>query len=1259
MMDRLATWAAGSSVPHHVLMIALAMLAPAAYAQQANAPTSVDYNFRTGVVTFTAGACGSPELSYRYATDGAWTDHGSVSSGDTVAGIADKDYVEARMIARAAPPTCTTDSAYTTPEAYTAVTLTRHFFPNTYRYPFVEGYISYTRLEVTLGADHAYSGSVATSSFAMVTSPPVSGLYVDNFISPNSRARRLSLRFYETIDTSLNIKVRVLAAAHNGAADLTSVNGLTAVPAVHYDSDGDGLVEIRTLQQLNAVRWDLNGDGQPTAQHTAYYAAFPGAGNHGCPIDNSGRNRDCRGYELANDLDFDTNGDGVVDRNDRGSYPNWVPIANGSFWTAPIFKGNGHVIRNLTSRRAGGVGLFYEFGRTIDSGLRLGRPIIEGLGVVDANLVSTSSDGDPYSGAWGGILASLLRSADVIGCWTSGSITAPAAGGLAGVMRGRLARIAASFSSATVTSTGGVNEAAGGLVGAMRPEQGGPQVVASYATGRVSSPNGTAGGLIGRNLGSTVRASYAIGAVSGATAGAISGTGGGTYINVVPGITTGQSVLNCGDCTPRSIGEMQAPTSASEIYANWDDLDVDGDGNAGENPWDFGTSMQLPVLSYRALRPVPWQRDAPVEEEEEEPPNQMPEVVAGLPSLVLAVGETATVDLRPAFADPDGDALKYAAASLNESAATAELDGQGQLRVTGVAPGVATIEARATDPAGQSAVLSFGASVGTALSVAGAEASVRCARPTGAASCSLGRRADVEVVEGGVARLRVDLGSPRDAPAAFRWRVLADADPATADADAGEHDDASGEGTIAAGETRAAIEVPILDDTAIEPAREWFVVEIESTGDDPAVLGRAQARVAVQEGVCDRTTAVAAALSRGADCATPTPAALAATRSLMLQRRDIDALQGRDLLGLSGLTLLNLRGNALERLPAGLLTPTPGLRALQLGGNRLADLGDALTGLSELRELELSNNALAMLAADQFEALSNLRWLHLDGNGLAELAPDQFEGLSELGWLRLDGNSLAELPDGLFATLANLRSLRLQGNPGAPFTLRLGLERTDADPWAPGPATLRATVPTGAPFDFEARLSAQGGALRAAASPAASSTPTAAAMVPAGGTATAALAVEALAEGGVVRIEAAPPGLPEMSCDSQPCWRGLELADADPLVLFSRPPMAGGTPTPQPLHGDALRLPLASLAAEGDAGELRWTVRSSDESVAAARLDGDDLVVESAYAAEGVAQIEAVATDANGQSITVAFDVQVEFYWPPAGWRSVLRTLAP
>ena len=95
--------------------------------------------------------------------------------------------------------------------------------------------------------------------------------------------------------------------------------------------------------------------------------------------------------------------------------------------------------------------------------------------------------------------------------------------------------------------------------------------------------------------------------------------------------------------------------------------------------------------------------------------------------------------------------------------------------------------------------------------------------------------------------------------------------------------------------------------------------------------------------------------------------------------------------------------------------------------------------------------------------------------------------------------------------------------------------------------------------------------------------------------------------------------------------------------------------------GDDLRLALTSLIAAGD-GALRWQATSSDESVAAARVVGGDLLVEPELGAEGTTEIVLVARDSAGLTATVRFEVHVEFYAPArqsAGWRNALRTLTP
>ena len=56
-----------------------------------------------------------------------------------------------------------------------------------------------------------------------------------------------------------------LTAALSIALVIGAMAGLNIVSAqspVDYDTDDDGLIEIEWLGQLNAVQWDLDGDGQ-------------------------------------------------------------------------------------------------------------------------------------------------------------------------------------------------------------------------------------------------------------------------------------------------------------------------------------------------------------------------------------------------------------------------------------------------------------------------------------------------------------------------------------------------------------------------------------------------------------------------------------------------------------------------------------------------------------------------------------------------------------------------------------------------------------------------------------------------------------------------------------------------------------------------------------------------------------------------------------------------------------------------------------
>ena len=500
--------------------------------------------------------------------------------------------------------------------------------------------------------------------------------------------------------------------------------------------------------------------------------------------------------------------------------------------------------------------------------------------------------------------------------------------------------------------------------------------------------------------------------------------------------------------------------------------------------------------------------------------NGAPVVATPLKDETLALGATKTIDLRGAFRDPDDDALVYQALSANTSVVEATATGTG-LRLRAVGIGTATVYVWATDLGGLRASQTLQVTVtNRRLSATGGGAP-----------------------EGRSARVVVRLSLARATSTRVVWSVAADEDAATADADAADLSEMSGETTIEAGETQAEIFVAIADDEEIEPAREWFEVSLWAPDDccGPAV----RARVAVQEGVCDRTPAVRDALRRPASCATPTPAALAS-----------------------------------------------------------------------IRRLEVS--------------------------GAGSLQAGDFDGLAGLRTLLLDGNGLERLPDGLFAGLDSLGELSLEDNPGAPFALAVGLERTDADPWAPGSATVRARFALGAPFALVSELSAE---------PASAGLPE---TVEVGAGAVSGAPFTVAASTSTLRLSAAPAKVPSTRCGEALCFRGVEAVPGEALTLYRRPPLALALPRLAPLQsGDDLRVALTTLIRPGD-GRLRWRASSSDESVATARVSRGHLVVTPELGVEGAVEIVLEAVDEEGFAATQRFEVQVAFHWPAGlrGWRA-------
>ena len=134
---------------------------------------------------------------------------------------------------------------------------------------------------------------------------------------------------------------------------------------------------------------------------------------------------------------------------------------------------------------------------------------------------------------------------------------------------------------------------------------------------------------------------------------------------------------------------------------------------------------------------------------------------------------------------------------------------------------------------------------------------------------------------------------------------------------------------------------------------------------------------------------------------------------------------------------------------------------------------------------------------------------------------------------------------------------------------------------------------------------------------------------------------------GSVRMEIAPPPVPvDDDCGDVvpvPCYRGLTTSAGPPLVLFREPPEVTGTPpAPEIVTNDETRIDLSTLAAASDGGPLTFAAYSSDTSLLAVHVEGGILTVTSGDK-EGSATVTVIATDAEGLTVAIEFQVRVEF----------------
>ena len=328
-------------------------------------------------------------------------------------------------------------------------------------------------------------------------------------------------------------------------------------------------ISVSTLEQLYAIRYDLDGDGEAdsSGDEEEYKEAFP---------DIEGEGFD--GYKLTEDLDFSDESSYAAGEAEEGwskseDDEGWDPIGTSDDPYEAFFDGAGHVISNLYIDREdiNDVGLFgaiNEDARIYNLGLRS----------VEINAAQ----------AVGALIGNVEESAQILSCYVEkGKIKgAVFIGGLVGR---NLGFIRNSYSTADVTTniegpilsndiyvnyigglvgfnsngeitacyaTGDVEGFAqvGGLVGANGTEGEAAYITACYATGKVeatsgtvlteggtlTSPAGPVGGLVGTN------GVYGYGR----------GTAGGqATITFPPSTDNAESVISASYATGRVAGE--------------------------------------------------------------------------------------------------------------------------------------------------------------------------------------------------------------------------------------------------------------------------------------------------------------------------------------------------------------------------------------------------------------------------------------------------------------------------------------------------------------------------------------------------------------------------------------------------------------------------------------------------------------------------------------------------------------------------------
>ncbi len=377
---------------------------------------------------------------------------------------------------------------------------------------------------------------------------------------------------YDSGDLAANRRVLAIRASDRSPGAVGTADAAIIIEVVSViDSDGDGLIDIDTLEALDNMRYNLEGTG--------YKNAADGPDNTtGCPDSR------CVGYELTRSLDFaeaESYASGAVNIDwmpnasspDSATNNGWIPVGDlGNRFNAQ-FEGNGHTIRNLYTRGDGEIGLFGATGQAA---------VIRRFGLVES--ASYGGDGnDDYVGT----IVGYKNGGFIIASYATGTAHGgggvddfDSVGGLVGYNEGF---IVASYATGTIDDDDLSNANLGGLVGfhngSEDAEGGQSTIIASYATGDINVPEdslGNPGALAGNPFGvaESIFASYGFGDFT---------------IDSNRISNTLQRVARSPDANPdiHSPAILVAENSSTNPEHYWD-----------ESVWNFGDDTQYPVLNW-------------------------------------------------------------------------------------------------------------------------------------------------------------------------------------------------------------------------------------------------------------------------------------------------------------------------------------------------------------------------------------------------------------------------------------------------------------------------------------------------------------------------------------------------------------------------------------------------------------------------------------------------------------------------------------